>query len=858
MRETLRRFIALLSRLVPGAERREFRAEWDAELATDPSFTRAIGALSDAWCLHRQQWSLDMLSQDFRYGLRVLARRPVYTLLVILTLAIGIGATTAVFSVINGVLLRPLPYPDDQRLVVVWENDRLNLKPRYPVAPANYDDWRNGTPAFERLAAFVGGGGRLAAGEETFHVNVITVTTDLFDTLGVPPMLGRTFSGDESVPPRDRVLVLSYPLWQSRFAADPAVVGRTVQFNDAAYRVVGVMPRGFTLGDRDVDAWRPLALTPDFLKTRFQHFLTVLGRLRPGVSIEDAHRQLETVAQSAQRAHPDTNDQRGTTVATLAEAIEGDVRRPMYLIFTAVVLLLVIGVVNVANLMLVESAARRREMAVRAALGADRIRILRQLVAEGMLLASLGGALGLAIALAATRALARMAADYVPRLQDVSVDWRVLGFVAAISIAAGIGFALAPALAASRPDVQHDLRDGGRGTVGRSRRLRGAFVVIEVAAAVVLVIGAGLVLKSFWRLVSVSPGFTVAGVITADVGLPSRYETDPPIVQFYDQLLSRVRAIPGVTAAGVVNNLPVSGNGWTAWITIEHAPPLPGEPPEVGYRTASAGYFAAMQIPILEGRGIADGDTASSQRVIVVNQALADRFFPGGRAIGSRIRLGPSPKAPWCTIVGIAGNVRHAGPETEPVPEAFMPMPQEVNGDMTLAVRTTGDPTAAARAVREVSRALDPAVTIWRMRTVTDLLDEHLAPRRLSMWLIAGFGAIALGLALLGIYGVMSCTVSERVPELGMRLALGARPGEILWMVVRDGLRLAVPGLLAGTAVAVAVTRLAGALLFDVSPTDPLTFVTVGAGVACVAALACCLPAWRASRVDPLIAIRAE
>ena len=348
-----------------------------------------------------------------------------------------------------------------------------------------------------------------------------------------------------------------------------------------------------------------------------------------------------------------------------------------------------------------------------------------------------------------------MAAGYVPRLQDVSIDWRVLAFVATVSIAAGIGFALAPALAASRPDVQHDLRDGARGTIGRSRRLRGAFVVIEVAAAMVLVIGAGLVLKSFWRLVSVSPGFTVAGVLTADVGLPSRYETDPPIIQFYDQLLSRVRAIPGVTGAGVVNNLPVSGRGWTAWITIEHAPPLTGEPPEVGYRTASSGYFAAMQIPILEGRGIADSDTATSERVVIVNKALADRFFANGRAIGSRVRLGPSPKAPWWTIVGVAGNVRHTGPETEPAPEAFLPLPQEVNGDMTLAVRTSGDPAAIAGAVRDVSRGIDPAVTIWRMRTITDLLDEHLAPRRLAMWLIAGFGGVALALALLGIYGVM-------------------------------------------------------------------------------------------------------
>jgi putative ABC transport system permease protein len=859
MRKLVRPFIALVSRLAPGAARREFRAEWDAELATDPSLARALGALPDAWCLFRQQWSLDMLSQDIRYGVRLLARRPAYTAIVVLTLAIGIGATTAVFSVINGVLLRPLPYPDDARLAVVWENDRLNLKPRYPVAPANYDDWRTGTHAFQHLAAYVEGGGRLSpAGADAFHVNVTAATTNFFDTLQVRPLLGRTFTAEESVPPRHRVLVLAYRTWQSRFASDPEVIGRTIQLNEVPYRIIGVMPRGFAFPTRDVDGWRAMAITPDFLKTRAQHFLTVIGRLQPAATLDDGRRDLESIAQAAQRAHPDTNDQRGTTLASLADAIEGDVRQPMYLIFAAVALLLLIGVVNVANLMLVEAAARRREMALRSALGADRLRIVRQLVVEGLLLAAIGGGLGLALAAAGTRGLGRVAADYVPRLHEVAIDWRVLAFAAAASIAAGVCFALAPALAASRTNVQHDLRDGGRGTVGGSRGLRGLLVFVEFAAAVVLVIGAGLVLKSFWRLVNVAPGFSTTSVLTADIGLPSRYRDDPVINQFYDDFLARVRAIPGVAAAGVVNNLPVSGNGWTAWLTIENAPRPSGEPPEVGYRTASAGYFAAMQIPILEGRGIGDGDTAAAPKVVVINRALADRFFPGGRAVGTRVRLGPNPKAPWWTIVGIAGNVRHIGPETEPTPEAFMPAAQEVNDDLTLAVRMSGNPDAIARAVRDASRSVDPAVTLWRMRTVADVMDEHLAPRRLAMWLIAGFGAIALALALLGIYGVMSCTVSERVPEIGVRLALGANPAGILRMVVRDGMRLAIPGLMAGAVAAAAVTRVARALLFDVSPTDPATFAAVAASITVVALLACYLPARRASRVDPLVAIRAE
>ena len=872
MREWVRRFIAVVSRLAPSSRRREFRAEWMAELdaawvagsGAAPRASRAhllrqaLGAVPDAIFLVRQQWSTDMLLQDIRYGARALTRRPAYTIIVALTLAVGIGATTAVFSVFNAVLLRPLPYRDPARLLAVWENDRLNAKPRYPVAPANYVDWQTQNRSFDDLAAFVQGGGPIAAGEEPFHANVTTASTNFFDALGVAPLLGRTFTADESVPPRHRVLVLSFKAWQAHFGGDAGVIGRTVQFNDTPFQIVGVMPRGFEFPERDVDAWRVLAVTPALNTTRAQHFLTVFGRLRAGVPADRAHADLEAIALAAQRAYPQTNDQRGTTLATLSDAIAGDTRRPMYLLSAAVGLLLLIAVLNVANLMLVESTSRRREMAVRAALGADRLRIIRQLVVEGVMLAGLGGSLGLAIAFAGTRSLSRLAADYVPRIADTSTDLRVLIFAAIVSGAAGVLAALAPAAAAARSDVQHDLRDGSRGVVGRSHHLRSVLVLAEFAAAVVIVIGAGLVLKSFWRVVNVAPGFATASILTADVELPSRYKDDAVITQFYTDLLARVQATPAVKAAGVVNNLPVSGQGWTAWLTIEHAPRLAGEPPEVGYRTASAGYFAAMQIPVLEGRGLADSDTASSQPVAVVNKALADRFFPGRSAIGARVRVGPSAKAPWLSIVGVVGNVRHAGPEIEPAPEVFMPTAQDVNGDMRLAIRAEGDPTALARTVRDLVRQVDPTVTIWRVRTIEDLLDEHLAPRRLSMYLIAGFGAIALALALLGIYGVMSYTVSERVPEIGVRLALGAQPAGILRMIVGGGLRLAVCGLAAGIALAVIVTRLATSLLFDVSPTDPTTFATVSIAIMIVAAVACYLPARRAALIDPLRAIRNE
>ena len=849
--------IRAASRLAPRGRRREFRAEWEAELATDPTMARAVGAIADVWFLFRQPWRPDMILQDVRSSLRVLARRPAYTALVLLTLALGIGAATAIFSAIDAVLLRPLPYPEPARLVAVWENDRVNLKPRYAVAPANWDDWRSQSRSFEALAAFnPGGGGSLSTGGDPVHVAVPVVSASFFDVMGVPALLGRTFTRAEATPPNHRVLVLSYAAWQKHFASDPGVIERSVPFNGVAYRIVGVMPREFRFPIREADGWQPLAETPETLQTRAQHFLGVVGRLRAGTSLAEARQDLEAIAVRAQKQFPDTNDQRGTTIVELREAVAGDLRTPMLLLGAAVAILLVIGAVNVANLMLVEAIARRREMALRAALGADRLRILRQLLVEGLTLAAGGGALGVALAWLAVRAIARVGVEYVPQLEGIALDGRVLAFAVGISAITGLVFALAPAVAVSRPDVQHELREGSRGSVGGARRLRGALVMIEFAAAVVLVIGAGLLLRSFWNVLGVQPGFASDRVLVAYLELPPRYQDDRPIVQFYDDVLSRLAARGDIRSAGVVNNLPVSGNAWTAWLTIENAPRSNGEPPEVGYRTASPGYFTTLQIPVLDGRGLTRADTADSLKVAVVNRALAERFFPSGDAVGRRIRLGPNPKAPWRTIVGIIGNVRHDGLEAEVAPEAFLPTAQDVNGDMALAVRGDGDPAALGAAVRDAVRAVDPAVTVWRMRTMEEMLDAQMAPRRLSLRLVQGFALAALALALIGIYGVLSYTVSQRVPEIGVRMALGASPSAILRMTIRDGLRLALPGIALGVVAALGATRLARAVLFNVSPADPVSYAVLTAAVVVVALLACYLPARRAARIDPLSAIR--
>ncbi len=800
-----------------------------------------------------------MILQDIRFALRMMRLRIGYTAIVIVTLALSIGATTAMFSTIHAVLLRPLPFRDPSRLVRIWENDRLNHKPRYSVAPANYDDWRNQTRTFEQIAAYLGQGGTISGGGEPFHANVGVVTPNFFETLGVAPMLGRQLTTADGVPPNNRVLVLSHAVWQLHFGADPGVIDRTVQYGDTPHRIIAVMPEGFAFPDRRVDVWRPLGMRPELLEGRAQHFFDVIGRIRPTATLEQARADLENVAIAAQKKYPQTNDQRGTTMVPLQDGIVGEVRQPLYFLAAAVGLLLLIACANVANLMLVQSGARRRELAVRSALGADGYRLARQLLIEGVLLALIGGAAGVALASVATRFLARIAADYIPRVTGVQVDPTVLVFALVLSLGTGLVFAIAPALRASRSDAQRDLREGARGSIGGGRLMRNVLVVIEFAAAIVLVAGAALLLESFWRVLRVEPGFATTQVLTVETELPgNRYEKEGATRQLYSELTQRLMAVPGIHGAAVVNNLPLSAQGWTSWLTIENRPRPTGEPPEVGYRVATAGYLVTMQIPLLQGRWFGDSDTPDSQKVVVVNKALTQRFFPAGNAVGSRVRLGPNPKAPWRTIVGVIGNVHHEGPEVEPGPEAYEPYAQDSFGDLTLVVRAEGDRAAIANTVRSVARTIDPAVVLWRMQWMDGILDDHLAPRRLSLLLVEGFAALAFGLALLGIYGVMSYTVSERVPEIGVRMALGAAPGEIYRMVIGDSVRLALPGLLAGVAIALVVTRIARNMLFEVSPADPLAFTVVGVGGLLIALMACFVPARRAAHVDPLTAIRAE
>ena len=863
MRELLRWFIAVVAYIAPSGRRREFRAEWEAELAARPSMTHALGAVPDALFLVRQQWSLDMLLQDLRYAFRLMAQRPGFTALVILTLALGIGANTAVFTVINAVLLRPLPFGEPGRLMAVWENDRVNAKPRYAVAPANFVDWRDQTRAFEQVAAFTVGAATFSADGNAFRVPGAVVTTNFFATMAVRPLLGDGFSPEQAVPGRHRVLVLSYDTWQRIFRGDPAIVGRQVDLGaPTPYRIVGVMPASFRFPERETGYWRAMPIIPDTFANRSLHFLSVIARLRPGVTASQAQADMDAIAGAQQKAYPATNDQRGVTLVPLYEQIVGDVRTPLGALAAAVMMVLLIGCANVGNLMLIRATSRRRELALRVALGADRMRIARQLFVEGLTLAAAGAAAGLVLAFWATTMLKRVAEPYVPRIGEAGIDFRVLGFLAALSVLSGLLFALAPVITSGRQDIRDALQHNQARAAGpgaAARRMRSALAIGGLAVACVLVIGAGLVLKSFWRVMQVSPGFATERILSGQIELPqTRYPNGAQITLFYETLFARLRQVPGVMAVGATNTFPMAGSGHTTWLAIEGRPRPSGEPPEVGYRTASRDYFEALEVPIVAGRAFNDQDTATSPTTVIVNKALVERFLADRDPIGQRIRIGPNPKAPWRTIVGVIGDMRQSGPEAPVQPELYLPIAQDVYADLTLAIRTQSDPMALATTLRDLVHALDPQLAVIGTTTMERILEEHVASRRLLMILLSVFAGVALTLALVGVYGVMGNAVAQRTNEIGVRMALGAQRGEILAMVLREGARLGLTGLALGVAIALGATRWFESQLFGVTPTDASTYVAVVALMLAVGLIACYLPARRASRVDPLTAIRMD
>jgi putative ABC transport system permease protein len=816
------------------------------------------------------------LLPELRHALRMLWKHRGFTAVAVFTLALGIAASTAIFSVINAVLLVPLPFEQPERLAVLWT--KREGEPRESVSPPDFLAWREAGTAFESLAAFSSVSFNLAGEGPPERLRGVSVSTHFFDVLGVGAALGTTFRADPAGQAPWQVVVLSHELWLRRFGGDPHVIGRTVRLNDRSYQVIGVMPERFvwpsitplqSLAEERAELWVPAVrhdvplfsadVEQDFSRERNIRYLRVVGRLKPGVALEGAARVMDTVAGRLAREYPDTNARAGVQVVPLREQLVGNVRHVLWMLLGAVGLVLAIACANVANLFLARSSARRQELAVRVALGASRGRLVRQLLLESVVLALVAGGLGLLGAVWGVDVLLGMGTGDLPRHTEVELDGRVLGFTLLVSVLTGVLFGLAPAVQSSAPDLHATLKGAGGRTVSGEGRSRSALVVGEVALAVVLLIGAGLLLRSLWRLQGVEPGFQTDNVLTWSLALPpGDYPDERRQGAFFQEVVSRVEALPGVTSAAAVVTLPYDGNDIALALFIEGRPPAePGQRRELGLQMVTPGYFRTLGIPLRRGRDFASTDTADTAPVVLVSEAAVRRFWPDEDPIGKRIRLG-SPEDGWRTIVGVVGDVRHGGPAEEPRPEVYVPVRQSAFPFMQFVVRTRQEPMALAPAVRAAVAELDAELPLSDVRTLEAVVASATARPRFLSTLVGVFAALALLLAGVGLYGVIAYMARQRTRELGIRMALGAQPEDVLWLVLGSGMRLAVLGVGLGLLAAWAASRVMGSLLYGVSATDPLTFGGLALLVLGVTLVATWLPARRATRVDPLVALRNE
>jgi putative ABC transport system permease protein len=810
--------------------------------------------------------------QDTRFALRSFRSSPGVAAIVLLTLALGIGATTAVFSVLDVVLLRPMPYQDVDRIVRVLEQTTEGRM--MSVSWPNYLDWRERNRVFEHLGISRGTTANLTGREQPERLVAASVSSDLFSVMGVPPLYGRAFGPAEDVASANRVAIISERLWRSHFGADPSVVGTNVSLDGQMYALVGVMPAAMRYPSRLTDLWLPIGLSVAAMPPRGAHpGLTGMGKLKPGVTLTQAMADMESVALQLEQQYPDSNKNNRVSLASYEDLMVRNIRPVLLVLLGAVGCVLLIGCANLANLLLSRGEDRHREIAIRTALGAERRRIVQQLLTESLLLAFTGGALGAGLAWWAVRAFVASQPSTVPRIDVVSVDGRVLLFAAALSMITGIVFGLVPALRASAPNLVHTIKDASRGTTARSRRLRSALVVVEVALAMVLLVGAGLMIRSFGKLMNIDPGFDAAHVIAGRVTLPAaRYPDVAAWQRFNRDLIERIQAVPGIDAAAVNTAMPLEGGASESSVFAEGQPrPQAGRPGHSTlFQAASPDYFRTMGIPIVKGRALTARDTKDAPYVVVIDESFAAKLFPSADPIGKRIAFetrGRGPDAPpiWREVVGVVGHVKHHGLVNEPpFVQLYTSLDQppvywETRGpSIAVFVRSALAPPVVASALRRELAGLDRDVPIYDVRPMNVLVALHVEQQRLSTMLLAGLGGLALVLAIVGIYGVLSYAVARRTQELGIRMALGASRAGVLALVIRHGVLLALAGIAIGAAASYGLTRFLGALLFEVSPQDPATFVALAVLLALAALAASAVPALRATRVNPIEALRAE
>ncbi len=813
---------------------------------------------------------MESLLKDIRYGVRTLLKHPGFTCIAVLTLALGIGANTAIFSVVNAVLLRTLPFREPDRLVMVWEDAAFAGFPRNTPAPANYADWKAQNQVFEDMATFDQRSFNLTGDGEPEKIEAYGVTANFFGLLGVAPVLGRVILPEEDKPEANKVAMISYSLWQQRYGGERSVVGREVLLNGERYTVVGVMPAGFQFMESRIGLWVPIAFTSETLAQRGSHFLTVIARIRPGVTLAQANADIQTIQQRIAHDHPDQAGRLGAFVMPLRDQLAGDVRRPLLVLLVAVGFVLLIACANIANLLLSRAASRKREIAVRAALGASRVRIVRQLLVESLLLATAGAVCGLLIASVSFAFLQRLIPDGLALSTKLNLDLQVLGFTFLLALSTAVVFGLVPAFQASKIDLNGALKQGGgrTGLNAGGNRLRSAMVVSEVALALVLLVGAGLLIQTFLKLRDQYSGLRPENVLTLRTVLPrSKYPEQPQRAAFYKQVLERVRSLPGVVSAGYATSIPLAWKGGTSGFfpegrTVERAS-AEGLSYDANHRQVSADYLKTIGIPLLRGRSISDGDDERAMPAALVNETMARQYWPGEDAVGKRFKLGdPQDDIPWRTIVGVVGDVRQMGVDEPVKAEMYIPYgqikDQQWYAPRDLVIRAMVDPLSIVAAARNEIHQVDPAQPISNIRTMKEVLGEETASRRLGMTLLTIFAALALLLATLGIYGVLAYFVVQHTQEIGVRVALGAQRHDILGLVLRKGMTLTLLGVAIGLGVAFALTRMMASLLYGVSTADPLTYAAIAVLLTTVALVACYLPARRASNVDPMVALTYE